>query len=155
MELHFIYNEDNSCLKQTALAGLLFPFHRLLFYFWKSLKSTEAITAFIMLLKAETNFQQCLVATSSTPQQGPKNKLGSLSAVSQTDFPSGVLLVLTFLLLCHLHLPKSQVWSVTDYETCHILGRRLQGRCAHRVIDPKGQVSYPTHLWYPTSSCSA
>ena len=81
-------------------------------------------------------------------------QLGSLSAASQIDFPSG------FLLLCHLHLPKTQVCSVTDYETHHILRWQLQGRCAHRTINPKGQVSwekhsYPTHLWYPTSSCPA
>lgn len=105
-----------------------------------------AIPTSIKMLKDESNFQQCLVATSSTPHQGPKPNWEASLLRPRYWFSY-------FSAICtsqsHRFVQSPTMKPVT------FLGGNYKRRCAHQAIDPKGQVSYPTHLWYPTSSFSA
>lgn len=121
LELHLSYKLDNSCLKQTASADLLFPFHPPLFYFQKNRKEHRSYSSF---QKATKDRNQLPTMLSSNPL--------SHSARTKTNWEASLLGPrLTFLLAFYFSaICTSKVTGLlVTMKLVTFLGGNCKGAC--------------------------
>ena len=158
LELHLVYDLENSCLKQTALADPLHPFHRLLFYFQKNHKEHKSYSSFC---KAADDWNQLPATLSSnslkhsartkTNWEASLLRLWLYFCVS-TSLPSAPRKVTG--LFTHWLQNSSCSWAATVREVCTLSDWSKGTSVLGKTLPPNPSVV--SHFFLPclTSACS-